>query len=594
MTHSRAVPLLFTLLLGSGLGCQSKTPPPVGNIAPVITSSLNGTGGADGPDIFSDITTTSGIVTSYRNGEEVQPPNLSILESLGGGLAVIDFNKDGLADLYFPGGGYFSGADNRTILGHVGKLYRNDGNLKFTDVTAAVGLATLSNGQPWFYSHAAGVADYDNDGFPDLLVSGWQRIVLFHNEPDGAGGRKFVDVSSSAGLDKGITWATSVGWADFDGDGLTDLFVGQYVNWSFNNHPNCNYDGKTPDVCPPKRFSGLQSKVYRNLGGGKFADVSDTVGLAPAGEQASKTLGILVIDVNDDRKPDVYAANDTVANFLYINQSTPGTIKFVEKGLTACCALDGSGSPNGSMGVDSADPECTGKPVLWMTNYENEFHALYRNRCEGDRITFVFATQSTGIGAIGQKFVGWGTQFVDLDHDGWEDIVITNGHAIRHPTGTSRKQKPVLFHNRNGKFVEIGKRGGSYFTEQHLGRGYVAVDLDNDGKVDAVFANMNEPAAVLRNVCPTDGKHWLGVELVGLGNRDCVGAKVMLEAGGRTQTRFAKGGGSYASSPDRRMVFGMATATKIDKLTVIWPDGRLTSMTDLAIDKYHTIKQVAK
>jgi len=578
--------LLPTSLVTSGCGESNTTAtlPPSAQADPTPT----------GPDFFRDVATEAGINFAYRNGEEVQPPHLSILESLGGGGAALDYDGDGLLDLFLVGGGHFGGADKKEILGHPCRLYRNLGGWKFADATAAAGLDGLAGGKPWFYSHAAAVADYDRDGWPDLLVTGWGRIALFRNEPDGKGGRKFADVSVAAGLDKGVTWATSAAWADFDGDGWSDLYVCQYVDWSFANHPDCNYDGKTPDVCPPKKFKGLPSKLYRNTGDGKFADVGDAAGLHKGGEGASKALGVLAIDVNLDGKPDVYVANDTVANFLYLNKSTPGKMQFEEQGMIAGVGLDGGGSPNGSMGVDAGDPEGAGKPALWVTNYENEFHALYRNRSAGGRASFVFATQATGIGAIGQKFVGWGTGFADFDHDGWEDIFIANGHAIRYPTGASRRQRPVLFLNGGGKFTDITKRAGAYCQDQHLSRGVVFADLDNDGKTDLVVSNMNEPAAVLHNVLPTPDRHWVGVALAGEGNRDVVGARVVLEAGGRTQTRFAKGGGSYASSPDRRMVFGLGSENKVVKLTVHWPDGTSQEWTDVPIDRYHVLTQGKK
>jgi hypothetical protein len=545
-----------------------------------------------GPDLFQDVTSETGIQFTYRNGEEVQPPHLAILESLGGGLAVIDYDGDGLLDLFFVGGGHYGGADKKTILGYSCRLYRNLGNFKFRDVTSELGLDHLADGKPWFYSHGVTVGDYDRDGWPDLVVTGWGRVALLHNEADGKGGRRFVDVSAVAGLDKGITWATSAGFADLDGDGWPDLYVCQYVDWSFANNPDCNYDGHTPDVCPPKKFKGLPGKVFRNTGKGSFTDVSATAGLNLGA--GSKSLGVVIADVNQDGKPDVYVANDTVANFFYHNKSTPGTIKLVEEGMLAGVALGEGGQPNGSMGVDAGDPEGTGKPTLWVTNYENEFHALYRNVSAGNRVHFIFATQGSGIGAIGQKFVGWGTGFADFDRDGWEDIVIVNGHAIRYPTGTTRRQRPVLMRNRgNGTFVDASRRGGSYFKEQHLSRGAVLADLDNDGRLDLVVAQMNDPIAVLRNVSP-DTHHWVGIQLARPDHADVVGARVTVEAGGRTQSRFAKAGGSYASSPDRRLLFGLGDAASVGKITIFWPDGSRQEWSNVPLDQYHVATQGQK
>lgn len=582
--------ILLALLTGTP-GCSKKSTEP--SLATARTDRLNDEV-TSVAELFQDVTAASGISFHYRNGEEVQPPHLSILESLGGGLAVIDYDGDGLLDLFLVGGGQFGGKDNRDILGQPCKLYRNLGGFRFQDVTETVGLSKLADGKPWFYSHGAAVADYDRDGWPDLLVTGWGRIALFHNESDGKGGRKFVDVSAKAGLDKGVMWATSAGWADFDGDGHADLYVCQYVNWSFANHPDCNYDGKTPDVCPPKKFQGLPHLVFRNVGNGTFENVSEKVGLAKGGDGVSKGLGLVVADVNGDGKPDVYVANDTVPNFLYVNVSKSGTIAFQERGMAAGVAVDGFSNPNGSMGTDVGDPEGTGKPVIFCTNYENELHALYRNASTKDRTFFLYVTPASGMGVLGQKFVGWGTGFVDLDRDGWEDLVIANGHAIRHPTTATRRQKPVIMMNAGkGKFNVASERGGEYFQSEHLSRGIVLADFDNDGNVDVAISNMNEPTAILKNIAPA-GNHWIGLSLVGTKNADVVGAKVRVTAGGRTQSRFAKGGGSYASSPDRRFVVGLGTVAGPVKVSVEWPDGTVQDFENVATDRYWVATQGKK
>ncbi len=545
------------------------------------------------PALFEDITSTAGIPFTYRNGEDTAN-HLSILESLGGGVGLIDYDGDGLLDVFLPGGGVFTGPDKKQIVGAPSKLFHNLGHGKFQDTTAAAGLTELAGQKPWFYSHGVAVADYDRDGWPDLLVTGWRAVALFHNVPNDPGnpskGRKFEDVTTAAGLSQGITWATSAAWADFDGDGYPDLYLCQYVDWSWANNPPCTYDGKTPDVCPPKSFKGLTHKVFRNTGKSSFEDVSGTAGLVAGSMNTSKGLGVLAVDANGDGKPDVYVANDTVDNFFYLNQSIPGQIRFKECGLLSGVARDERGSANGSMGVDAGDPERSGRIHLWVTNYENELHALYRSEGSRGSPLFQHRTSLAGISAIGQKYVGWGTGFLDADLDGWEDIVVANGHAIRFPTGTTRKQRPVLLLNEHGKFRESTRRMGTYGVAEHLARGVGFGDLDNDGRTDLVISRMNDSVAILRGIGGT-GRHWLGLELVGEKYASIVGARVKLTVGDAQQTRFAKSGGSYASSGDRRLLFGLGNAEKAGRVTVVWPDGKEQHFDNLATDRYHRLVQ---
>lgn len=588
MNLARPASLFGLMLVALTLSCAGCHRPPQ-TPGSTDSSSVTSTVEDRGLDWFEDVTPRTGIDFTYRNGEDLEPPHLSILESLGGGVALIDYDGDGLLDVFLPGGGYFDGPDKTLIRGHPSRLFRNLGNFRFQDVTVEAGLATLAHDAPWFYTHGAAVADYDLDGWPDLLVTGWGRVALFRNVRGEAGKRRFVDVTSEVGLDQGITWTTSAAWADLDGDGRPDLYLCQYVDWSFANHPtDCNYDGKTRDVCPPKKFSGLKHKVFHNRPDGKFEDVSDSAGLAPGGPHASKGLGVIAVDVNLDGKPDLYVANDTVPNFLYVNRSTLGTIRLEEMGSLSSTAYDGHGGPNGSMGVDAGDPDGSGLPWLWTTNYESELHALYKNRSTPKSVRFVYYSQASGIGALGQKFVGWGTGFIDFDHDGWEDLLIVNGHAIRYPTGTTRRQRPVLMKNHQGKFKIISERGGSYFHSEHLARGIALGDLDNDGTTDVVISHMNEPVTVLRGL-PHPGTNWLGIQLADDRHRDLVGTRVILQSNGRSQYRFAKGGGSYASAPDKRFVFGLGNADRIEWLRVVWPDGSEQTWSNLAINRYHEL-----
>ncbi len=580
---------LFLVILLSSLACGGRNRPEPSVQAPEPPSIEQ-----EGPKLFQDITPGSGVSFTYHNGEEAD--HLSILESLGGGVGLLDYNGDGLLDIYLPGGGGYGGAHGKEILGLPSKLYKNLGNGKFEDVTPQAGLDTLAGGRPWFYSHGVAVGDYDRDGWPDLLVTGWGRVALFRNVPvdphDSTKGRRFQDVSSEAGLDRGITWATSAAFGDLDGDGYPDLYVCQYVDWSFSNHPSCNYNSKIADVCPPKRFSGLPHKVYHNTGHGQFVDVSAQAGLVPGGQESSKGLGVLLIDINGDGKPDIYAANDTTPKLLYLNESTPGTIRLREVGLVSGAAVDDKGMPNGSMGVDAGDYDGTGRPSLWVTNYEQEQHGLYHNEKRGDLPFFQHQTVRSGIAEMGQKHVGWGTAFFDVDLDGWEDLFVANGHAIRYPQGkgVTRKQPAILYKNMGGTFRTISAQIGSYHDQNHLARGVGFGDLDNDGRMDLVISHINEPASILRGI-GGQGCHWIGVALEGKDHADYVGAKVELQLGNRKLTRFAKGGGSYLSSGDRRIVFGLGEATEVGPLTVTWPNGSMQRIDKLSIDRYHTIKQ---
>jgi hypothetical protein len=569
------------------------------------------------PGYFEDVTAGAGLTFVYRNGEEAG--QATILESLGGGVALLDYDGDGLLDVFLTGGGTFDGPDRKDIRGRPCQLYKNLGGFRFRDVTAEVGLDRLADGGPWFYTHGCAVADYDNDGWPDLLVTGWGRLALFHNVPDGKGGRRFEEVTRAAGLTDAL-WSTGAAWGDLDGDGYPDLYVCHYVNWSWGNNPPCkDYRDQTrPDVCAPKVFTALPHALYHNNGDGTFTDVSADAGLRvprPEGAYArlthlgpearerlrradrekdyGKGLGVLIADLDGDGRPDVYAANDTSGNFLYLNR---GAGRLEEVGAERGAACDDAGTPTGSMGVDAADYNGAGALSLFVSNYQNEAHALYRNRGGG---RFVFASRSAGIAAVGLTYVGFGTGFLDFDLDGHEDLFLSNGHVVHYPPPPGEvRQRPLLLRNarRPGDsphevgFEDVSARAGPYFQARHLGRGAAVGDLDNDGRADIVLNPINEPAVVLHNRHDS-GHHWLGVALVGRPYRDAVGARLELEVGGRTLVRAAKGGGSYLSSGDRRVIFGLGPAAAVGCLSVRWPSGKTQTWQGLAVDRYWALTE---
>src|SRR5579883_388613 len=573
---SGAVVTLAVAIAASALtvGCGSSAPPTAEPSAPSRAEEV-----AQETPAFADVTAASGISFTYRNGEEAG--HFAIIESLGGGVALFDYDGDELLDIFLPGGGYY---DGQKVLGHPCKLYRNLGDFRFEDVTAQVGLDKI----PFQYSHGAAAFDYDRDGWLDLLVTGYNRLVLLHNEPDGRGGRRFVDVTKKAGLTDSL-WSTSAAWGDLDGDGYPEIYVCHYADWGFNtNHPiDCTYDGKTRDVCQPRRFQPLPHTLYRNNGDGTFTDVSEKLKLRKDG----RGIGSLLVDVDGDARPDVYAANDTDDNFLYLNRGKKGELALEEIGLSAGVARDDRGIANGSMGVDAGDFERSGRPSLLVTNYENELPALYRNLSERGRPRFVFDTLRSGIGTVGSSYVSWGVGFFDHDLDGWEDVLIVSGHAIRFPTKTHRRQLPVFLRNQSGRFKAAVSKGWPYLGEPHNARGVAFGDLDNDGKIDVVVSHLNEPVAVLRNVADTAGRTWVGVRLIGEKGADVVGARVVVETEGGRQTRFVKGGGSYASTNDSRLLFGLGSDSKIAKATVYWPSGQVQMIVGLEPGAYWEVAE---
>lgn len=537
-----------------------------------------------GPPWFRDVTSESGLHFTNRTGAEAG--QLAILEIMGGGVALLDYNGDGLLDIFVIGGGTFDGPDKKTLKGHPCKLYKNLGGFKFRDVSAEVGLDRVA----WWYTYGAAVADYDCDGWPDLLVTGYGRVALFRNEADGKGGRRFADVTEPVGL-KDDSWSTSAGFADLGGDGFPEVYICHYVDWSPANHPACK--GIVPrvlkEICPPQQFKPLVHALFKNEKGKAFRNIASQQRFKAAGSG----LGVVLADLNDDGKPDIFVANDGNDRFLFFNRGG----KLDEKGVAAGVAIDDNGIPNGSMGVDVADYDGSGRASLWVTNFQGEIHGLFQNL---GRERFDFKSRLIGISSISMDLVPFGTHFTDLDNDGWEDLVLVNGHVYYQPKTGSVKQVPVLLLNvdRSGTraFQIISQRGGAFFATPTIGRGLAVGDLDNDGWPDLVVNSLSDPVSILRNQAVTGldkPNRWLGIKLAGKDNRCVVGSTVILEGNSRQLTRFAKGAGSYLSASDSRILFGLGPSEQVRQVTVKWSWGQTETFGDLEPNAYWELREGA-
>jgi len=530
---------------------------------------------------FVDVTRASGI--DFQHFDSATSMHY-MLETMGSGVGWIDYNNDGWPDLFCVQ----DGPVRPPKTSEVGplptcKLYRNNGDGTFTDVTKEVGLD-----RPGFGMGCA-VGDFDNDGFDDLVVTYVGGLVLYHNEPDGKGGRRFVDVTKRAGLND-PHWATSCAWGDIDADGFLDLYVCNYVEADLDHYPDCT-DPNTGirSHCSPVIFPNVPHKLFRNNGNGTFTDISASSGIA--GVTPGPGLGVLMCDLDGDGRIDIYVANDLKPQYLFHNQ---GGGRFVDKALLSGCGLAGTGNYIAGMGVDTGDLDGSGRPSLFVTNFQNNPNILFRNH--GD-LRFADWSFPSGLGGPSIHRLGFGTVFFDADLDGNLDIAVANGHVDSEAMGKfgipMAQEAQLFLGDGTGHFKDVSGQAGEYFRELRVGRGLAYADFDNDGRPDLAFSHNAGPIALLHNETETNNA-WVRLEFIGDGkksNRNAIGARVEIEADGKRQTRFIIGGGSYLSASERRLLVGLGTADRADRVAVLWPSGRKQEFANLAALRWWRIHE---
>ncbi len=524
-----------------------------------------------GGEIFTDVTLQAGISWRHVNGESSEK---YLIEAMGGGVAFLDFDGDGLLDLFFVTGGETPksppGPPPRNA------LYRNLGNGKFEDVTERAGLARIP-----FYGMGASAADFDNDGFPDLFITGYPSCALFHNNRDGT----FTDITGKAGVKNAGKWAAGAAWIDYDRDGRLDLFVSNYVKFSYTDSHRCEYKGQRT-YCAQTAYEGDRPALFHNNGDGTFTDVTGQAGLA---KLVGRALGVVSIDINDDGWPDLFVARDASPNLLLINKRD-GT--FEDAALDAEVALSADGAARAGMGVDAGDVNGDGRPDFIVTNFNDEQHTLFLNT---GKFPFREATRESGLAALTRFYVGWGAHFIDYDNDGNLDLVLANGHinpVIEKTRMDVTYREPPLLLSNDGRGVlrNVRELAGAAFGGRFLGRGLAVGDYDNDGGIDIALTRLSDTPVLLHNNIGHE-KSWVGVELQGTAsNRDAIGAKLTLTAGERKLVRWITGAASYLSSHDRRVVFGLGDApSSAMRLDIRWPNGNAQTVTGLKTNRYQRI-----
>jgi hypothetical protein len=538
-----------------------------------------------GPAIFEDATRAAGL--SGWNHKMGTPEKKLIIETNGSGVGLIDYDRDGWLDIYLVNGSTFDALDGKETSPHAA-LFHNNHDGTFTDVAAKAGVTN----DRWGFGVA--VADYDNDGWPDMFVSNWGKNRLYHNNHDGT----FTDVAEKAGLTLG-NWSAGATWGDYDGDGRLDLFVSGYVHFDRDNLPYektkavgfalCEFRGVSV-MCGPRNIQGEPDHLFHNNGDGTFTDVSAKAGVA---DTVNRYYGLtpVFVDVNNDGKIDLLVANDSTLSYLYLNR---GDGTFEDASITSGFALNEDGREVAAMGVAVGDYQNNGLLDVAITDFSDEAKLIYRNDGGG---SFTEVAMRAGVGRKSIPFLGWGTGFLDYDNDGWLDLLMINGHiypvADKAGWGTSYKQRPLLFRNtRDGRFEEVAPVKGSGLSVVIPGRGAAFGDLFNDGKVDVIINPEDGSPTLLRNVNP-DHHHWVELKLEGgpKSPRDGVGAKVYLVANGMRHREDVMSGGSYVSSNDQRLHFGLGEATNAGTAEIHWPSGVKETIKLPAVDRIFTITE---
>jgi hypothetical protein len=560
-----------------------------GTFAPVLDAQkrpITAGGFVDkGPTIFMDVAAKAGVAGwSHRDGTTEKQ---FILETPGSGAGLIDYDGDGWLDIYMVNASTYEALAGKGPAPHAA-LFHNNHDGTFTDVAAKAG---VSNDR-WGFGVAVG--DYDNDGWPDLYVSNFGGNRLYHNNHDGT----FTDVAEKAGVVVG-GWTTGPTWGDYDGDGRLDLFVPGYVKFENNQPPTpgsnatlarsfCQFRG-APVMCGPRGLDGERDHLFHNNGDGTFTDVSEKAGVAD--KAGYYGLSSVFIDLNNDGKLDLVVADDSTPNYVYINK---GNGTFEDASYASGYALNENGRETASMGIALGDYQNNGRIDLFNTTFSDDYDVLYRN--DGDA-NFTDVSYEAGVAEATVPFLGWGDAFMDYDNDGWKDLFIANGHVYpsvdKNEWGTTFAERALLFRNLNGKRFELQLAvAGTGLAVVKPGRGSAVGDLFNDGKLDVVINNMDTSPTLLRNVNP-DHHHWVELKLVGgpKSPRDAVGATVYLASGGLRQRGDVYSGGSYASSNDQRVHFGLGDTTKVDGLEIHWPSGTVEKVQLPGLDRVFTVEE---